>query len=353
MLLRNNLEKTHINTDLEVYLKELIIENLKNSKKSLSTVELFNLIILKNLISDKIKAIIEIQHIRNICEDLVKDGIIIEKEIDNFIYYKNIKNKTNVIMRSVKSKVQKEIYLPILGIIIGELLMFMGQIYPGLAVHIINLQAISIAIIFGKYSDDTKKVLQSLLLLSMMRIINLSMPQFFAFALLRYPLVYGIMFIPIYYVIKNQNITLTGIGIDFRRWHIYLPAALLIGTAMAMLEFQILHPAPLISTLKLQNLLLISMVMFVFVAAVEELIFRSILITRLEKVFGSINSILLSSLLFGIMHAGYGLLTEVLFATCFGFILGFIFLKTRSLPFIIVIHGTANVLLFGILPIIS
>jgi membrane protease YdiL (CAAX protease family) len=95
------------------------------------------------------------------------------------------------------------------------------------------------------------------------------------------------------------------------------------------------------------------MVMFVFVAAVEELIFRSILITRLEKVFGSINSLLLSSLLFGIMHAGYGLLNEVLFATLFGVILGFIFQKTRSFPFIVVIQGTANVLLFGVMPIIS
>jgi membrane protease YdiL (CAAX protease family) len=249
-------------------------------------------------------------------------------------------------------KIKKEIYLPILGIIIGELLMFIGQMYPGLAVHIINIQAISIAIILGKFSDDIKKVLQCLLLLILMRIINLSMPQFFTFTLLWYPLVYGIMFIPIYYVIKNQNITLMNIGIDFKRWYIYLPAALVIGTAMAMLEFRILHPTPLINNLKFQNFLLISMVMFVFVAAVEELIFRSILITRLEKVFGSINSLMLSSLLFGIMHAVYGLMTEMLFATFFGIILGFIFQKTRNFPFIVVIHGTANVLLFGVLPII-
>ncbi len=249
-------------------------------------------------------------------------------------------------------KVKIWIYLPILGIIIGELLMFIGQVYTGLAIHIINIQAISITIILGKFSDDIKKVLQSMLLLVLMPIINLSMPQFFTFTLLRYPLVYGIMFIPIYYVIENQKITLTNIGIGLKRWYIYLPSALLIGTAMAMLEFRILHPTPLIINLKLQNLLLISMVMFVFVAAVEELIFRSILITRFEKVFGSINSLLLSSLLFGIMHAGYGLLAEVLFATFFGVILGFIFQKTRSFPFIVVIHGIANVLLFGVLPII-
>lgn len=339
MFLQNNLE-IQLNTDLKIYLKYLILQNLKKSRKSLSSAELFNLIIPKILISDEIKSIIEIQHVRNICEDLVNDGIIAEKEIDRFLYYKNYKEKYGV-------------YLPILGMIIGELLMFMGQIYTSLVVHIINIQAISIAIIFSKLSDDLKKVFQSMLLLILMPIINLSMPQFFTFTLLWYPLVYGIMFIPIYYVIKNHNITLKEIGIDFKRWYIYFPAALLIGTAMAILEFQILHPTSLILDLKMQNLLLISMVMFVFVAVVEELIFRSILITRFEKVFGSINSLLLSSLLFGIMHAGYGILTEILFATFFGVVLGFIFQKTKSFPFIVVIHGTANVLLFGVLPIIS
>jgi membrane protease YdiL (CAAX protease family) len=256
-------------------------------------------------------------------------------------------------MKYVRFEIKKEIYLPILGIIIGELLMFMGHVYSGLAVHIINIQAISIAIILGKFSDDIKKILQSMLLLLLLRIINLSMPQLFTFTLLWYTVIYGIMFVPIYYVIKNQNITLKDIGIDFKRWYIYLPAALLIGSAMAMLEFQILHPTPLIMNLNLQNLLLISMVMFVFVAAIEELIFRSILITRLEMVFGSSKSLLLSSLLFGIMHAGYGLLAEILFATFIGVILGFIFQKTRSFPFIVVIHGIANVLLLGVLPIIS
>ena len=251
-----------------------------------------------------------------------------------------------------KFGIRKEIYLPILAIVAGELLLFLGHVYPGLVIHIINLQVITIFIIFGNYSPETKNVLQSLLLPLQIRIINLAMPQFFTITLLSFPLVYGVIFISIYYVCRQQNITAQEIGIDFRRWYIYLPAALLIGTAMAMLEFQILHPGPLIMNLKLQNILLISMVMFFFVGSVEELIFRSILITRFEKVFGSIKALILSSVLFGIMHTGYGLISEVLFATFFGFVLGFIFQKTRSFPSILVIHGTANVLLFGILPII-
>ncbi len=248
---------------------------------------------------------------------------------------------------------KKVIYLPAAGIAVGELLMFYGYVYPGLAVHIMNLQAITLVLVLGKYSSDTKNVLQSLLLLLQMRIINLAMPQFFTLTLLEYPLIYGVMFIPVYYVTKHQHISSQDIGADLKRWYIYLPSALAIGTVMAILEFRILHPTSLIMNLKLNNLLLIVIVMFVFVAAAEELIFRCILQTRLEKVFGPNQAVLFGALLFGIMHAGYGLISEVVFATFFGIVLGFIFQKTRSFPFILVIHGTANVLLFGILPTIT
>ncbi len=248
---------------------------------------------------------------------------------------------------------KKEIYLPILGIAAGEIMMLSGHVYMGLVFHVINLQAITLALIFSDLSIEKKNLIQTLLLLLQMRILNLAMPQFFTTKLLWYPLVYGVMFISIYYVTKQQNITSKDIGIDFNRWYLYIPLALLIAASMAMLEFKILDPVPLIKNLKIQNLLLISIVMFIFVAAIEELIFRSLLQTRLQSVFGINKGLLLGAALFGIMHSGYGNVDEVLFATFFGAVLGFIFQKTRSFPFILIIHGTANVFLFGILPIVS
>jgi membrane protease YdiL (CAAX protease family) len=248
---------------------------------------------------------------------------------------------------------KKEIDLPILGIAAGEIMMLSGHVYMGLALHVINLQGITLALIFGNISTEKKNLIQTLLLLLQMRILNLAMPQFFTTKLLWYPLVYGVMFISIYFVTKQQNITSKDIGIDFNRWYLYIPLALGIAAAMAMLEFKILDPVPLITNLKIQNIILISIVMFIFVAAIEELIFRSILQKRLQSIFGTNKGLLLGAALFGIMHSGYGLVVEVLFATFFGAVLGFIFQKTRSFPFILIIHGTANVFLFGILPIVS
>jgi len=248
---------------------------------------------------------------------------------------------------------KNEIYLTILGIAAGEIMMLSGHVYMGLVLHVINLQAITLALIFSDLSIEKKNLIQTMLLLIQMRILNLAMPQFFTTKLLWYPLVYGVMFISIYYVTKQQNITSKDIGIDFNRWYLYIPLALLIAAAMAMLEFKILDPVALIANLKIQNILLISIVMFIFVAAIEELIFRSLLQTRLQSVFGANKGVLYGAGLFGIMHSGYGLMNEILFATFFGAVLGFIFQKTRSFPFILIIHGTANVFLFGILPIVS
>jgi membrane protease YdiL (CAAX protease family) len=97
-------------------------------------------------------------------------------------------------------------------------------------------------------------------------------------------------------------------------------------------------------------MLTLVIIMFVFVGLVEELIFRSILQTKLQQSIGMGSGLLVASALFGIMHSGYGSVYELLFATAAGLIIGYLYQKTGSLPFVTVIHGTINVLLLGVLP---
>ena len=231
-------------------------------------------------------------------------------------------------------------------------MIFLGHAYLGMVIHLINLQAITLALIFGKSSVEIRNSLQSLLLLPIIRMVNLSMPVFFTTTLLWYPLIYGVMFVPVYYVIQQQSITLKEIGIHYSNLNI-LPLAIVAGINMAIIEYKILNPLPLIENIQLPNIILITLVMFVFVGAVEEIIFRSVLITRFEKVMGNKKAVILSSVLFGVMHSGYGIKAEIIIATVFGLALGYAFQKTRSFAFILAMHGTTNVFLFGILPIIQ
>ena len=114
-----------------------------------------------------------------------------------------------------KYNMKKEIYIPIFGLIAGELIMFYGNILYGLGIHIINLLGIIFIIIFSNLSTKEKNILQSLSLLIILRMINLSMP--FTTTILKYLLIYGIMLIPLYLVVKYQQISFKELGINFSR----------------------------------------------------------------------------------------------------------------------------------------
>jgi membrane protease YdiL (CAAX protease family) len=247
---------------------------------------------------------------------------------------------------------KKHIFLPLLAIVSAELMFFFNHIYAGLVIHIVTLLAILLVLIFSGDQPEIIMVYQSILLVSLLRITNLAMPQFFTVTIMWYPMIYGIMYIPIYHIVKHQQISLRDLGLNYDHLNIYLPAGLLLGSLAALVEYDILHPNPLIKSIQLSNLVLIGMIMFAFVGVVEELIFRSILQTRFEKVLGPKYSIILTGIFFGMMHAAYGLINEILFAASFGIILGYLFQKTKSFPLILSAHGIANILLYGVLPFI-
>jgi len=239
-------------------------------------------------------------------------------------------------------------------IALGELLIFTGNVTLGVTVHILNLQMIIVSMfIKGGETDQIvldKQILQALLLLLQLRIINIVMPFFFTMTLYWYPLIYIPLFISIYLILRYQNASFDDIGMDMRNLYRYIPLALIIGAILAWVEYQIIHPEPLIPKLGIADMLTLVIIMFVFVGLVEELIFRSILQTKHQQSVGACNGLLMTSVLFGVMHSGYGSVYELLFATAAGLIIGYLYQKTGSLPFVTAIHGMVNVLLFGLLP---
>lgn len=255
-----------------------------------------------------------------------------------------------------------QIILPITAICVGEILIFLGYPVYALVVHMVNLLFLISLIVGGEKlfnfykNEHTNPIFQSFILILMLRIVNMATPIFFIPTIFWIPIIYGIMFMPIYMVIKHQNFTLQEIGLQFDESKIYYASyvlrALFVGYVLALIEFYVIRPESMINDLSLPNLIVIFLIMFFFVATVEELLFRSILQTRLEQSLGSRNGLLITSILFGIMHSGYGTVYEIFFAGVAGLIIGYLFQKTRNLPFVIMIHGTINVFVFGILPLL-
>ena len=64
---------------------------------------------------------------------------------------------------------------------------------------------------------------------------------------------------------------------------------------------------------------------------------------------GVIAGILITSVIFGAMHAGYANVYELLFATGAGIVLGVAFYETRNLALVVTIQAVNNIVLFGLL----
>lgn len=119
---------------------------------------------------------------------------------------------------------------------------------------------------------------------------------------------------------------------------------------LGKIEYNIITVESLIPVPTLQNILIFAVIMIVFTGLAEELLFRSIVQTRLEQITGSRAGLMTASLLFGAMHSGYGTIYEIMFTFSAGFLIGYLFQKTRSLTFIALTHGLINVFLFGLIP---
>lgn len=247
-------------------------------------------------------------------------------------------------------KIKPAILLPVSAIIVAEAFLFLKYTKYGIILHIITLLALSLAA--SRIRDiETSNLLQVLALLPLFRILNITMPIFFTKTLYTFPLVYGPVFISIYYVAKNQKFSGREIGVSFEKLHIYFPASVILGMVLGRIEYSIISVESLIPAPTFQGVLVFTVILLVFTGWSEELLFRSMVQTRLEQATGSMWGLIIASLLFGAMHSGYGTINEVIFTTSAGFLLGYLFQRTRSLAFIALTHGMINVFLFGFIPL--
>ena len=239
--------------------------------------------------------------------------------------------------------------IPVIAITFAELLIFGGRLKEASIAYTLLLLALSFSIVVTK-KYEIRKVYQALLLLTIFRLVNFSMPIFYDINIYSFIFVYAPLAIPAMIATIHQRVVYEKKRDTLRRIWIYLPFSVLTGLAFAEAEYILIGTRELIPDLSLENLLILIVIMVFIVGLVEELVFRSILQTRMEEFLGPAGGIFLSSLLFGVMHSSYGTPYEMAYTFLVGGFLGYLFYRTRSLPLVIMIHGSINVFLFGIIP---
>ncbi|WP_292468267.1 CPBP family intramembrane glutamic endopeptidase [Methanolobus sp.] len=251
--------------------------------------------------------------------------------------------------RTTNPQNNRIILIPVCIIIIAEILLYLKQPYYSILLHVMTVIGLALSTSSLK-SNTVKKAFQALMLLPILRLLNMSMPVFYDIMLYSLVFIYAPMFISLYLIIKHQMFTKKQLGIRFKMFGLYAILGLVLGIALAEGEYRIITTEYMIPDLSIVNIIGLSIVMIFFVALIEELIFRSILQTRLEESFGMLPGLIVTSILFGIMHSGYGNPYEILLTAGVGLLLGYLFQRTRNLPFIVMTHGFTNIFLFGIIP---
>jgi membrane protease YdiL (CAAX protease family) len=238
--------------------------------------------------------------------------------------------------------------VPILLILIGEGLLFAGYQVLGVGVQALNI--VAVAVIVVALRGERVQLVQALALVSVFRVVNLSFSLVSTVTIYWLATIYGVMYLPIILLIIHEKLSRHDLGIDdVRRSVALIPLGAVIGADFGVIEYAILANKPLITNASVSQLIQLSIVMIFFVALVEELLFRVLLQPQLVERTGAIAGILITSVIFGAMHAGYVNVYELLFATGAGVVLGVAFYETRNLPLVVTIHAANNIVLFGML----
>ena len=232
-------------------------------------------------------------------------------------------------------------------IIIAEVVTTFYQPILGIACHAVILIAMLIdSALVDRYFSS--RLVVTLSLIPLIRIISLSMPLADIPQIWWYPIIYVPLLAAAIVVVRLLDYKPMDIGIRFG----FVPFQLVIGLAgigLGILEYIILAPEPLITELSWQTAWLPALILALTTGFVEEFIFRGVLQKVSVEMFGGWG-IVYVSFLFAVLHIGFLSWIDVIFVFAIALFFGWVVHKTRSLFGVILCHGIINIVLFIIAP---
>jgi len=251
----------------------------------------------------------------------------------------------------LKKLLRKEIFY-LLAIIVAEICNIAPGANPllGISLHIIIL--VTVIVHSALVHEQThQRMLLSLALVPLVRIISLSMPLANVPQVWQYPIIYIPLLVAAFEVVRILGYRLEQIGFKFNRISIQLAVALT-GPIFGIIEYFILTEEANMTAVILQETWLLSA--FIILACtgfVEELIFRGVLQCSAVEAFGWWG-IVYVSLLFAVVHLIHYSIIDIVFVFAVAMFFGWVVKKTGSLFGVILSHGIANIFLFLIAPIV-
>ena len=237
--------------------------------------------------------------------------------------------------------------LYMVGIISAEIITALVSPQGGIVFHavLLSLLILHASLFPGQYN---RKLLLSLALAPLTRILSLAMPLSGLPQIYWYPIIYAPLLAASIVVMRNLNYGFQEVGVAWRKIRLQLLVGLT-GVGFGFIEYHILRPEPLISDLAVSQLLLPAFVLVVGTGFVEELIFRGVL----QRAFGEslgVWGLVYVSFLFAVLHIGHLSALDVGFVFVIALFFSWTVKKTGSLLGATLSHGITNIFLFLVFP---
>jgi len=233
------------------------------------------------------------------------------------------------------------------GITLAEVLVTFGD--PGLGVAIHSLLLLALCVHAASAGSKTERAfLLCLAFAPLIRILSLSLP------LAQIPLLYWYLItsVPLFAALLIAAPALgyswPGLGLNLRRWPLQLAIGLT-GVAFGAIEYYILRPDPLASSLAVADLWWPALILLISTGLLEEMIFRGLLQRSAGEVLAGWGLVYVA-VLFAVLHIGYRSLVDMLFVLVVGLFFGWMAQRTRSLVGVTLSHGLTNIVLFLVMP---
>lgn len=190
----------------------------------------------------------------------------------------------------------------------------------------------------------------ALVLIPIYILFTASLPWFFINNQFLLPAVYSLILALCFWYIQSKDISLVSVGLRKDKLLKYILLGIALGIPIGAVEYFVLMPAPAFPAFELKYLVRDAVYMTLFVGLGEELLFRGLIQRQLSKIFGWKWALFGQAFIFMVMHLTWRSLPELGFTFVVGFLLGYIYYRTGSLMWPIILHGAGNTVLVAVMP---
>lgn len=258
------------------------------------------------------------------------------------------KSDSDNLLNSAKVKI---IFIALLSLVlITELLLNSAFVTYGLALAILGLTLLpALAVWFSSENNQLRVALETVALVFATRVVLLPFPSDFLKSSMFLPTIYTLIFTALILYMTYRKISTKEIRMKTGKYglKLQLGIGLGIGTAVGFIEYLVLKPQPVsFGTNFLSSTVYIVAILGIMVGVVEEMQFRGLVQSSLEKIVPKWQAVGVASVMFGLMHLGWLNPFEILLAYGAGVVFGYIAITTDSLIAPMAAHGFGNIILY-------